>query len=130
MLDDSPRIYPGVVELVERVKRLGTVKLAVVTTTWRENVTTVLKAAGLFPAFSLIVAKEDVKAVKPDPEAYLRALECLGVSGSVAVAIEDSPSGLTSAVGAGVRTVAIGHRREKGNWSARSHLFPRPDEAG
>jgi HAD superfamily hydrolase (TIGR01509 family) len=119
MLSDSPRVYPGVAHLVDRIKRLGTVKLAVVTATWRENVTTVLKASGLYPSFALIVAKEDVKAVKPDPEAYLRALECLGVPGSAAVAIEDSPSGLTSARGAGLRVIAVGHRREPGAWSAK-----------
>jgi HAD superfamily hydrolase (TIGR01509 family) len=123
MLGDSPRVYPGVVELVDRVKRLGTVKLAVVTATWRENVTTVLKASGLYPSFALIVAKEDVKAVKPDPEAYLRALECLGVPGTAAVALEDSPTGLTSARGAGIRVVAVGHRREQGTWSGRVPYF-------
>jgi HAD superfamily hydrolase (TIGR01509 family) len=131
LLDDSPRVYPGVAELVDRVKQIGTVKLAVVTSTWRENVTRVLKSSGLFGSFTLIVAKEDVKAVKPDPEAYLRALECLSIPGSAAVALEDSPSGLASAVGAGVRTVAIGHRREKGGWSARSTYFrdlTKPDE--
>src|SRR3954452_13561914 len=38
MLRDAPRIYPGVRELVDRLR--GKARLAVVTTTWRENITT------------------------------------------------------------------------------------------
>ena len=44
LLADSPRIYPGVAELVARLR--GRVRLAVVSTTWRENIETVLRAAG------------------------------------------------------------------------------------
>jgi beta-phosphoglucomutase len=120
LLRDSPRVYPGVPALVERVKALGTVKLAVVTTTWRENVATVLKSASLFAPFTLIVAKEDVKASKPDPEPYRRAVECLGLSAPETVALEDSASGIASAQKAGVRTVAVGHRRPRGAWSGKA----------
>ena len=120
LLRDSPRVYPGIPALVERVKALGTVKLAVVTTTWRENVSTVLKAASLFPSFTLIVAKEDVKAAKPDPEPYRRAVECLGMAPADAVALEDSASGMASAQKAGVRAIAVGHRRLRGAWSGKA----------
>ena len=47
--------------------------------TWRENVEAVLAASRLAGSFELIVAKEDVAAAKPDPEAYLLALERLGI---------------------------------------------------
>nr|MDQ5817602.1 HAD family hydrolase [Actinomycetota bacterium] len=45
--------------------------------------------------------------VKPDPEPYRVALDRLGVSPEEAVAFEDSTSGISSAVGAGVPTVGI-----------------------
>lgn len=121
LLRDTPRLYPGVRELIERLMHIP---LAVVTTTWRENVVAVLSSAGLVDAFRLIVAKEDVKAPKPDPEPYRLAVETLGIMPSDAVAFEDSPTGLASARAAGVHTVAVGHRRPHGDWIERSPFLP------
>ncbi len=114
MLSEFPRIYPGLHELVTALR--GKVTMAVVSGTWRANVTTVLQAAGLEADFSTIISKEDVKDTKPDPSAYEFALKTLGIKPEDAVALEDSPSGIAAANGAGVRAVAIGHRRPEGTW--------------
>jgi HAD superfamily hydrolase (TIGR01509 family) len=114
LLNDAPRLYPGVAALAHAVR--GKVRLAVVTGTWRSNVEVVLRASGLAPAFELIVAKEDVAAVKPAPDGYTLALKRLGLPPAAAVALEDSPSGVAAAIGAGVRCVAVGHRRPAGDW--------------
>jgi beta-phosphoglucomutase len=118
LLTDSPRLFPGVLDLVKKIQ--GKVRLAVVSTTWRENILVVLKASGLSDAFETIVGKEDVQAVKPDPEAYQLALKRLGVAPKEAVALEDSVSGLTAARMAGLPTIAIGHRLGKGDWVGSS----------
>ncbi len=91
-------------------------RLAVVSGTWRENVEAVLTASNLRDAFELIVGKDDVQAVKPDPEAYLLALERLKLKPADAIAVEDSPSGLHAARAAGIPVIAVGHRRERGDW--------------
>jgi beta-phosphoglucomutase len=122
LLADCPRVYPGVAALVERVR--GKVKLAVVSTTWRANIVTVLKASGLYPAFTLIVGKEDVAATKPDPAPYRLAIKSLGIMPGEAVALEDSSSGLASARDAGLRAVAVGHRLTKGSWIGASPYLP------
>jgi len=124
LLADAPRVYPGVAALVERARGLDAVKLGVVTTTWRANAVTVLKAAGLYPAFHLIVGKEDVTAAKPDPAPYALALSSLGVAAGDAVALEDSPTGLDSARAAGVRVVAVGHRLPPGAWCGDAPYLP------
>ena len=115
MLSANPRIYAGVRELVGAIA--GRARLAVVSGTWRANVKAVLAGAGLASAFSVIVAKEDANRPKPDPSAYLAALAALRVEASEAVALEDSPSGLAAAQAAGIRAIAIGHRRQAGPWS-------------
>jgi HAD superfamily hydrolase (TIGR01509 family) len=112
-----------VVRLIEQLEERQ-IRLAVVTTTWRANVETVLKVSGLLEAFEVIVAKQDVSALKPDPEGYRLALQKLGLAASEAVAIEDSPTGLASARGAGVRAIAVGHRRESGEWSGDAAFVP------
>jgi HAD superfamily hydrolase (TIGR01509 family) len=114
MLADWPPVYPGVAQLVHELR--GRAKLAVVTGTWRENVESVLRAAGLIEAFSDIIAKEDVAAPKPDPEAYRLALKRLAVEPADAVALEDSPSGVLSARAAGIPVIAVGHRLPPGDW--------------
>ncbi|MFO0909596.1 MAG: HAD family phosphatase [Isosphaeraceae bacterium] len=115
LLADAPRIYPGIAALLERLR--GKVTLGVVSTTWRDNVTLVLEAARLRSYFDLIIAKEDVVLPKPDPEPYRRAVESLSLSPEQAVAIEDSPGGIASALGAGLRALAVGHRHGEGPWT-------------
>lgn len=114
ILADSPRVYPGVAELIGAIS--GRVRLAVVSSTWHANVRTVLEAAGLSRAFELVIAKEDLTALKPDPECYRLAVDRLGVSPGSALAIEDSPAGLAAARAADVRCLAVGHRRGEGPW--------------
>jgi HAD superfamily hydrolase (TIGR01509 family) len=114
MLADAPRVYRGVAELVEALQ--GRVRLAVVTTTWRANVEAVLEASGLADVFEVMITKEDVKAPKPDPECYRLAVARLKLPAIEVVALEDSPGGLAAARGAGVRVVAVGHRRPRGEW--------------
>lgn len=114
MLQEWPPLYPRVTSLVNAVSE--TCRLAVVTTTWRANVESVLRPTGLWDRFGWCIGKEDVAEQKPSPEAYKIALERMKVPASKAVALEDSPTGLTSALGAGIRVVAVGHRRPKGEW--------------
>jgi HAD superfamily hydrolase (TIGR01509 family) len=114
MLQDACHIYPGVVELLHELR--GHVRLAVVSGTWKENVEAVLSRKGLIDFFELIVSKEDVSSMKPDPEVYRVALDRLHLAAIQTVAIEDSPAGLAAAREAGIPSIAIGHRREFGEW--------------
>jgi beta-phosphoglucomutase len=114
LLTDAPRLFPGVVDLVRELH--GLVRLAVVSSEWRENIKTVLGVSGLVDSFDVIVSKEDVTAGKPAPDAYQLALKRLRLVAKSTVAVEDSPAGLASARGAGIRTIAVGHRRAFGEW--------------
>jgi HAD superfamily hydrolase (TIGR01509 family) len=59
--------------------------------------------------FAAVVTGDQVNDGKPHPEAYLTAIERLGVPASYCVAIEDSPTGVASAEAAGVIVVAVPH---------------------
>ena len=54
-----------------------------------------------------LVPGDEVTNTKPHPEPYLKACELAGVTPSQCLAIEDSPTGVASAIAAGVVTVAI-----------------------
>lgn len=62
-----------------------------------------------FPAFSTVVSADVVTMSKPHPEAYLTAAERLGIDIAGAVAIEDSPTGVASAVASGATVIGVEH---------------------
>ena len=97
----------GVVELMRQC-RAGSVPMGIATTTSRANVDALMRfhlGERWADAFAVLVCGEDVRHKKPDPEVYLRALQGLRIGPLQAVAIEDSPGGVTAARAAGVPVV-------------------------
>jgi HAD superfamily hydrolase (TIGR01509 family) len=97
---------PGLVDLIERGRERG-MKIALVTNAPEENVEAILLALELGDVFDAIVLADEVEAVKPDPAPYRAALNKSGVRAEEALAFEDSVSGISSSVAAGVPTVGI-----------------------
>ena len=98
---------PGAVELLTALGEAG-VPSALVTMSWRslaEAVVTALPEG----TFTAVVTGDEVEHGKPHPEPYLAAARTLGVEVRDCVAIEDSPTGVRSAVAAGARTLAVPH---------------------
>ena len=98
---------PGARELLEALRAQG-VPSALVTMSWRSLADAVLDA---LPegTFAVVVTGDEVSHGKPHPEPYRAAARQLGVSPEDCVAIEDSPTGVRSAVAAGVPTLAVPH---------------------
>jgi HAD superfamily hydrolase (TIGR01509 family) len=94
---------PGAERLLRELKAAG-VPMALVTSSFRVLAEPFAQAA---PYFDVVVAGDDVTRPKPDPEPYLRAAELLGVDVTACVAVEDSRSGIASAVASGARVVAV-----------------------
>ncbi|PHM08608.1 HAD family hydrolase [Nostoc sp. 'Peltigera malacea cyanobiont' DB3992] len=82
-------------------------KRALVTNAPRLNAEFMLQVLGIKEAFHTIVLADDCIAGKPDPMPYQVALNKLGITAEEAIALEDSPSGIRSAVGADIRTIGI-----------------------
>jgi len=95
--DVAPR--PGVKALLAELEAAGA-RLAVATTGSADWVEALLAAQFGDVAFEVVVTRREAPALKPEPDAYLLALELLGVA--AAVAIEDSGNGLRAAVSAGL----------------------------
>ena len=103
----SPR--PGIPALIEQVISAG-LQWGIVTTTSRANWEALWR--GCLSGFGLsepdvVICGEDVSRKKPDPEAYRKALEHLGLKGHSCLALEDSPNGLLAAVAAEVPCVVV-----------------------
>lgn len=96
----------GVSELLNWAETQN-LKEAVVTNAPKENAQFMLQVLGLEKRLTTVILAEDLEKGKPDPMPYQVALERLGVSPQSAVAFEDSPTGIRSAVSAGLLTVGI-----------------------
>ena len=94
---------PGARELLDEVRVAG-VPAALVTSTERRLVKIALDTLGSFDA---VVCGDEVDRAKPHPTPYLRAAELLGVPIEECVAIEDSVTGVRSAVAAGARVLGV-----------------------
>jgi HAD superfamily hydrolase (TIGR01509 family) len=97
---------PGLVDFIEKGHEGGLVTV-LVTNAPRANALAVLGALRLDKFFEVLILAEDVGAGKPDPAPYRAALATLGLRPEEALAFEDSPAGITAAVGAGIPTVGI-----------------------
>jgi HAD superfamily hydrolase (TIGR01509 family) len=96
---------PGARELLAALRELE-VPCALVTMSWRRFVEPIL-AALPEGSFAAVVCGDEVSHGKPHPEPYLRAAELLGFAPEETLAIEDSPTGATSAEAAGCRLLVV-----------------------
>jgi beta-phosphoglucomutase len=104
----APQLKPlqGLSEIVNWAEA-HKLRQAVVTNAPPENVQHTLRALHLENHFHSVVIADDLGIGKPDPAPYQYALNQFGIVAEQAVAFEDSPSGVRSAVGAGIPTIGI-----------------------
>lgn len=96
---------PGALALLRAVRAAG-IPTALVTSSGRSLVEVALDTLGR-DSFDAVVCGDEVDAAKPHPEPYLTAARLLGVPIERCVAIEDSPTGVASALAAGAAVLAV-----------------------
>lgn len=99
-------ISPQVRQFLHAARGLGK-HLIVVTAASRDVIEPVLEISGLVNTVDGVVSLETVPESKPNPECYLRALDCLGIGPELAVAFEDSRAGLTAARAARLDAIGV-----------------------
>lgn len=103
---EKQQALPGVEGYLQTAKDLG-LKVGLATSSSTEWVSNHLRRIGLWDHFDCVRTADDVKRVKPDPELYLAAAECLGVKPEEAIAFEDSVNGSQAAKRAGMYCVIV-----------------------
>lgn len=104
-IGDGVPMRPGSLDLLDAVAAAG-LPVALVSSSYRVIIDAVLQVLGP-RRFAVSVAGDEVAQPKPDPEAYRRAADLLGIDPRSGVALEDSDSGASAAVGAGFVTVCV-----------------------
>jgi HAD superfamily hydrolase (TIGR01509 family) len=90
------------------IARLGArYRLGIASGSLHDEIDTILTANNLAHSIAVVIGADDVRHSKPAPDAYVAAVDALGVPAARAVAIEDSRWGLVSARAAGLRTIGV-----------------------
>jgi HAD superfamily hydrolase (TIGR01509 family) len=97
---------PGVLASLEHARERR-IDLAIASSSPMQWVGGHIERLGLSHYFEAIVTADQVRAAKPAPDLYLRAIELLGVDPADAIAVEDSPNGVAAAKAAGLYCVAV-----------------------
>jgi HAD superfamily hydrolase (TIGR01509 family) len=115
MIEDELPLFPGVVTFLKAAAREFSLGLVSMAST--DEISYVLERANLRQLFSVFVMAGDVPVCKPAPDCYRSGLQKLNekrrsdrllpVLANECVAIEDSPPGIESARGAGMRTLGV-----------------------
>ncbi|WP_338053291.1 MULTISPECIES: HAD family hydrolase [Pseudoalteromonas] len=107
----QPKLMPYAQEVLHQASEHFT--LALVTGSTRAEALPVLEFYKLDRLFKYFICKDDVVHAKPHPEPYCKALIQLSLKANQAVAIEDTYTGLSSARGAGLRTIVVPNHHSK-----------------
>lgn len=100
------RPLPGATELLQVLRGRG-FRLAIASSTPRQNITFALAELKLMGTFDVLVGAEDVQRGKPDPEVFLTAAQRLCVPPSSCVVFEDAVAGVEAAKRGGMKCIAV-----------------------
>ena len=81
--------------------------LGLITTCRRHYLDILDSEESIYDLFNIVIAREDVERLKPDPEAYLKALKELHLKSDEVIAIEDSKRGVDSSIEASIKTIKV-----------------------
>ncbi|NND75057.1 MAG: HAD family phosphatase [Ilumatobacter sp.] len=98
---------PGAADLLAAC-RAEAIPCALVTMSWRRFADAVIATAPA-DSFAATITGDEVSHGKPHPEPYRAAAQALGVDPADCVAIEDSRTGVASAIAAGCATLGVPH---------------------
>ena len=106
LLDHHIDVKPGAHQLLACLAKMQ-VPRAVATSSSGTKARAILDRVGLWQFIPHLTGGDEVKAGKPAPDVYLDAAKKLGVDAPRCIAFEDSETGITAALAAGMRVIQI-----------------------
>ncbi len=108
LVQEQAQAHPGVLEFLQLARTAG-LNLVVVSSSSRTEMELVLDQTGIQPLIDGFVSADDVEQPKPDPEPYRKALTITHSNPDQALALEDTDTGVESALAAGLPVIAVRH---------------------
>jgi len=117
----------GLYALIEFL-RSNNCRIALATSSSAPIISAVINKLELNNVFELMVSADEVPNGKPAPDVYLEVCRRIGVPTTKALAIEDSLTGVRSAVAADITTIAIPEFNSK-EFAIADHVVHKLDDA-
>ena len=99
----TPRTFDGVKELIERLKCTK----AVVSGSARKDVEVLIDRTFGKNNFDVIITADDIDRGKPDPIAFITALNRMKIDTAEAIVVENAPLGVEAAIKAGLQCIIV-----------------------
>jgi putative hydrolase of the HAD superfamily len=113
-LMQKSHLRPGMRELLMTCKNIFGLKTAIVTSSTIHWISPHINRQKIVNLIDLLVTRESVQGKKkPDPTCFVYALEQLGCKPEEAIAIEDSPWGISASKKAGIQVIAFPNKITK-----------------
>ena len=122
IIKDGLYCFPDLKGLLEKMDER--IPKGIVTSGTRYLAGRVLKILDLENFLPLLVTIEDVEHPKPAPDAYITASYALGLRPEECIAVEDSPSGIESAMNAGCYTLGVANTHTAKELDRSFRVFP------
>jgi HAD superfamily hydrolase (TIGR01509 family) len=110
MVEDMYRrelqIVDGVLDVLKALKAKG-LTLSIASNSPKDRVRLAVDLTGIAGYFDAVTTYQDVKHGKPAPDVFLKAAERAGMAPIQCLVVEDSFTGVTSAVAARIRTIGF-----------------------
>jgi HAD superfamily hydrolase (TIGR01509 family) len=100
------RPFSAVPELLDRVRR-AELTVAAASSSKKDEIDRYLEIAGVAKLVEVVTTADDAEHSKPAPDIFDSALSKLGIDGSEAVAVGDSPYDAEAAAKSSIRTVGV-----------------------
>ena len=98
-------VIPGVEAALRKLQ--GRLLMGVATGSRGDHFQVIHSTTGLLPYFDFVLVREDYKNAKPEPDAYLTAMEQHGLDPEECLVIEDSERGMKAALAANIRCIVV-----------------------
>ncbi len=99
------KTYSGIIECINELSKLY--DIALTSSSNKTEVELITKEFNIYDKFKVIITGDDVIKGKPDPEPYLKTCKLLSIEPTNSIVIEDSSSGIKSAISAGCKCIGV-----------------------
>ncbi len=105
--NQTSKDLPMIADMQELMKycKQRHIPMAIATSSYRKDIMPTFEQLGLESYIEVVVGREDVDEIKPNPDPYLTAVQQLNYNPANCLAIEDSVNGATAAIRAGLDVI-------------------------
>ncbi len=106
LLEDGVPVIPGVLELIELLKK-NNIKVALASGSTRKFVNFIVSKLNLKKVFDVIITLDEIKNSKPNPEIFLLTTKKMNVDTKDCLVIEDAYLGIVASKRAGMKCIGF-----------------------